>query len=715
MKENITKTKSLDTNIHQETIGNVEKQFNNVSLANHNENAKEDFESFLNTSNNFIDDCKEKTRIFMQNECTKATIDFIKSTDFHTNLPDWLISYYQKTKPSVNDCVDYYEIYNGSFANVEKDMLPFDYYQIIYNTYSGGFRTSDLPFIIYGSIFSLENKFINHLKEQLLHDKTIKDFYEKINENEFNEVLHKIIDNIYINYVYEHLISYFTFDKFLMYLKSNKKLHDETIMLNDCKRKHNYCTQLENESYDVFIKNISQNYQDLFPIARKQQRHFVLHFGKTNEGKTEAIDALKHCIKGIYLAPSTLLAQEQYKALNDNCCLCSLKTKEEHIAVFGEWVCSSTIDMLDFNEHYELAIIDEAQMLRDKYRGAAWTNAMMGVLAEEIHVCATPDVEEKIVGIIEACNDTYEIIYHDEKDRFDQKGIIFDFPNSVEPGNVLIVPSKENVYAIAGELNKKEIKTSIVYESMPYDVRLSEIKRYENGETDVIVSTKVIREGIPLSVKKVVFLDCEQYNNEDGCILGATYKIYKKSQRTGKFYLFDGYYNVDFLKEEMLGESNKEAYISFPESLLGLDAPLSDILNAWNNVDLQQGFAKADMSHEIYLVNKAETLTDDKEIIFNFIKIPFDETDDDLLNLWTDMFESYLHNEFIDFDSIKPQVDYDDINSLEHAYQVCDLIYCYKDRFECGLDNQEVIAMKKEISKSINNLLNSKDFWAQCA
>ena len=39
-------------------------------------------------------------------------------------------------------------------------------------------------------------------------------------------------------------------------------------------------------------------------------------------------------------------------------------------------------DILD-----EVAVIDEIQMIKDQQRGWAWTRALLGLYAQEIHVC----------------------------------------------------------------------------------------------------------------------------------------------------------------------------------------------------------------------------------------------------------------------------------------------------------------------------------------
>ena len=63
----------------------------------------------------------------------------------------------------------------------------------------------------------------------------------------------------------------------------------------------------------AILSSIPENYIDFFPAARAMARHFILHIGPTNSGKThDAMEALKSAANGIYLGPLRLLAFEQY-------------------------------------------------------------------------------------------------------------------------------------------------------------------------------------------------------------------------------------------------------------------------------------------------------------------------------------------------------------------------------------------------------------------
>ncbi len=57
---------------------------------------------------------------------------------------------------------------------------------------------------------------------------------------------------------------------------------------------------------------------------------------------------------------------------------------------------SCTIEMADLNEEFDVAVIDEIQLIEDTERGFAWTNAILGLKAKEIHICG----EERALRLI---------------------------------------------------------------------------------------------------------------------------------------------------------------------------------------------------------------------------------------------------------------------------------------------------------------------------
>lgn len=141
----------------------------------------------------------------------------------------------------------------------------------------------------------------------------------------------------------------------------------------------------------TMLDYIPEDFTQLYPAARTLDRHFILHVGPTNSGKShDAVAALATAQNGVYLAPLRLLAFEQFDSMNKDGVYCSLRTGEERIEVPGATVQSSTIEMLDTTEFYDVAVIDEAQMIQDPVRGGNWTRAILGTLAREIHICLAP-------------------------------------------------------------------------------------------------------------------------------------------------------------------------------------------------------------------------------------------------------------------------------------------------------------------------------------
>ena len=94
---------------------------------------------------------------------------------------------------------------------------------------------------------------------------------------------------------------------------------------------------------------------------------------------------------GVYCGPLKLLAVEVAKKSNERGTPCDLVTGEERRYAREDGEPSShvacTVEMTNVSQHFEVAVIDEIQMVKDQQRGWAWTRALLGVAADEIHVC----------------------------------------------------------------------------------------------------------------------------------------------------------------------------------------------------------------------------------------------------------------------------------------------------------------------------------------
>lgn len=113
-----------------------------------------------------------------------------------------------------------------------------------------------------------------------------------------------------------------------------------------------------------------------FPETLRMNRHFILHIGPTNSGKTfHSLERLKSAENGIYLGPLRLLALEVYEKMHDYGVPCTMLTGQECIADDHSRITASTIEMADFSQTYDVAVIDEAQMTADPASSSASLNA----------------------------------------------------------------------------------------------------------------------------------------------------------------------------------------------------------------------------------------------------------------------------------------------------------------------------------------------------
>ena len=474
---------------------------------------------------------------------------------------------------------------------------------------------------------------------------------------------------------------------------------------------------------EALLRAIPEEMKDLYPLARMMHRRFILHLGPTNSGKTwESIQRLQTANHGIYLGPLRLLAFEQFEGLNLADVPCSLVTGEERIPVPGSRVQSSTIEMADLDTEYDIAVIDECQMISDRDRGGAWSAAVLGLRAEEIHICASPYAERLLTAIIQDCGDEMSVVRHERMAPLVVEESGFHFPSGVRKGDALIVFSKARVHALAAELKQLGYRVSLIYGALPPDVRRNQAERFRQGETDVVVSTDAIAMGMNLPIARVVFMESEKYDGDITRPLTDS-EIRQIAGRAGRYGQYDiGYVNALGFRPMVAQALERPALplttavIRFPESLLGLPLSLTETLNQWISMKDKSLFSKASTMRMMSLASRMETRTTDKRLLYEFLCIPFDEEDPTLLAEWKNMYHAECEHQHYDVTEILPELlDPESctvrmLDWLEAGYRLCDLCYNYVRRFLEDPDRllQNIQQRKDLISSGIIHVLSTQ-------
>ncbi len=450
--------------------------------------------------------------------------------------------------------------------------------------------------------------------------------------------------------------------------------------LYEAKRRYNLTKQI--------VDLVPARPEQEFPEALAMDRHFILHIGPTNSGKTyNSLERLKQAKSGVYLGPLRLLALEVYEKMTDDGVPCTMLTGQECIETQNNRVTASTIEMLDIEKEYDVAVIDEAQMVSDEDRGHSWTRAVLGIRAKEIHVCMSPVAETVITHLIELCNDTYEVNRYERKTELILENVPFDFPKDVKEGDALIVFSKKSVLNIAGRLEEQGIDSSVIYGSLPPEIRRRQMGMFNSGETKVVVSTDAIGMGLNLPVKRIVFLEMEKFDGVSRRLLELS-EIKQIAGRAGRFGIHEAGYvtamgekQLKYLKNiwQKAEEDIEVVNLGFPQVLLNMDAPLDVIIKLWHEVVPSSPFRKINIDEMMFLYKEAyrhKTFIadfDDKYILYKMITCPVDIKDRELVSQWKRYCMSYTAD--ISLEHPDKRSRYQELMKQESYYKKLDLYY----------------------------------------
>lgn len=467
-----------------------------------------------------------------------------------------------------------------------------------------------------------------------------------------------------------------------------------------------------------------------FAEVRELARHFILHIGPTNSGKTfQALERLRQAKNGTYLGPLRLLALEVYEQMHGAGVPCTMRTGQECIEEENSRVTASTIEMADFDENYDIAVIDEAQLVADTDRGHSWTKAILGLRAEEIHICMSPAAEQVVCHLIQLCDDTFEVRRYERKTELVCEDRPFAFPDDVQEGDALIAFSKKSVLDVAGRLEEAGIASSVIYGSLPPEIRRRQTRMFNEGMTKVAVATDAIGMGLNLPVRRIVFMQTDKFDGVSRRPLRIP-EVKQIAGRAGRFGIYDkgcvsalGERELEYIRtlyradEEPLTEVN----LGFPQVLLDIDAPLDELMKIWYSVTPSEPFVKENIDEALYLYEQAKRCKnqidgfENKHLIYKMITCPIDIKDRRVVMLWLDYCRTYTADV-----SLEKPAFYRDrkggIAQYETYYKQLDLYYQFSRRMQKELDEEWLAKQREKTEMRIMSYLTrgKQNYIARC-
>ncbi|KAI1709612.1 ATP-dependent RNA helicase SUV3 like protein, mitochondrial [Ditylenchus destructor] len=254
-----------------------------------------------------------------------------------------------------------------------------------------------------------------------------------------------------------------------------------------------------------------------YPQARQFKRKFIFHAGPANSGKTyDALQRFKESNCGIYLCPLRLLASEVFDKVNQSGNGCNLRTGQEIIETPGAKHTSCTVEMLQTDIYYRCAIIDEIQLLRDEKRGWAWTRALLGVAADEVHLCGESAAVSLVQRLLEGTGETVEVRTCRAKNVVKPSALPLGSYSNLQEADCIICARKKDIIKVANEIRYSipNMPFSVIYGDLPPAVKDRQANYFNNHENKILIATDAVGMGINLNIKRIIFNSITMWNRE---------------------------------------------------------------------------------------------------------------------------------------------------------------------------------------------------------
>ncbi|TKA33716.1 hypothetical protein B0A50_00552 [Salinomyces thailandicus] len=287
-----------------------------------------------------------------------------------------------------------------------------------------------------------------------------------------------------------------------------------------------------------------------FPATRSMHRTIHLHVGPTNSGKTyHALKRLEAVDRGVYAGPLRLLAHEVYSRMNAKGKSCSLITGEERRAAEKKQGLSEaggppsdmsacTVEMMPMNKQLEVAVIDEIQMIGNAERGWAWTQALLGVRAKEVHLCGEARTVPLIQEICASVGEKVEVHRYERLSPLKLAAGSMDGDLSkLRKGDCIVSFSVMGIHALRRQIERQTgRKVATVYGSLPPETRAQQARLFNDphNDYDFLVASDAVGMGLNLAIKRIIFEASSKFDGFQRRTLGVA-DIKQIAGRAGRY------------------------------------------------------------------------------------------------------------------------------------------------------------------------------------
>lgn len=295
-----------------------------------------------------------------------------------------------------------------------------------------------------------------------------------------------------------------------------------------------------------------------YPQARLTRRRFIFHHGPTNSGKTHAaLEAMTAARSGVYCAPLKALAAQVWHRVRERV-PCDLLIGDERVFGGAAEHVSCTVEMAPIDCAVDVAVIDEVQMLGDRDRGWAWTRALLGIPAKEVHLCGEQRALALVQKLLHATRERARLECVEHRRLVPlvvSPPLAGSLRSTVENGDCFVCFSKRKVLDMRDRLSRiPGVHCAAIYGAMPFQVREAEAARFNSGVAahvehhhrthtssspapppkHVLVSTDAIAYGLNMNVERMIFTTLRKFDGTAMVDLPAS-TVQQIAGRSGRF------------------------------------------------------------------------------------------------------------------------------------------------------------------------------------
>lgn len=163
---------------------------------------------------------------------------------------------------------------------------------------------------------------------------------------------------------------------------------------------------------------------------------------------------------------------------------------------------SCTVEMIPLNAELDVAVIDEIQLIGSDSRGWAWTQAVLGVQAKEVHLCG----EERSIPIIQElvgmCGEKLHIHRYERLSplKVASKSLHGDL-RLLQKGDCVVAFSISVIHSLRRAIQTThKCKVAVIYGRLPPETRAQQARLFNDPDNDydILVASNAVGMGLNL-------------------------------------------------------------------------------------------------------------------------------------------------------------------------------------------------------------------------